>query len=160
MYFRVNSALVFGLLLSIRSLTLAAQASDQANIIHALDAENQSRYDHVLSFTDIEHYTVFRGNDQVHPAAEMTVRITYRKGSGKTYQILSQSGSSLVINHGLRPLLDNEKTINDPARVEHSWFTSANYEMNLRPGVTQTIDGRPCLALAIIPRHKAPNMIG
>ena len=136
-----------------------AQVPDASAIVHALDAENQSRYEHVLSFTDLEHYVVFRGDDQVHPAAEMTVRMTYRKGSGKTYQILSQSGSALVLKYGLRPLLENEETINDPARVAQSWFTPANYEMKLKPGVTQTIDGRPCVAMAITPLHKGPNMI-
>lgn len=136
------------------------QQPDASAIIRALDAENQSRYDRVVSFTDVEHYAVFRGADQVQqPAAEMTVRMTYRKGSGKSYQILSQSGSNLVINHGLRPLLENEKNLNDPARVAQSWFTSTNYEMKPKPGVTQTIDGRSCVAVAITPRYKAPNMI-
>ena len=89
----------------------------------------------------------------------MTVRMTYRKGTGKNYEVLSQSGSELVMKYGLRPLLENEKTLNDPARVAQSWFTSANYEMKRKPGVTQTVDGRPCVALAITPLHKAPNMI-
>lgn len=136
-----------------------AQQPDGAAIIHDLDAANQSRYDHVLGFTDVEHYLVFRGSDDVHPAAEMTVRVTYRKGVGKSYEILSQSGSDLVIKYGLRPLLDNEKALNDPAQVAQSWFASANYDMKLKPGVTQTIGGRPCIALAITPLRKAPNMI-
>lgn len=136
-----------------------AQQPDGRAIIHGLDAANQSRYEHVLSFSDVEHYVVFRGNDDLHPAAEMTVRVTYRKGVGKSYEILSQSGSDLVIKYGLRPLLDNEKALNDPAHVAQSWFASANYDMKLKPGVMQTIDGRPCMALAITPLRKAPNMI-
>lgn len=159
MHIRPISWLVLGLPAISCLDALKPQAPDAAAIIRALDAENQSRYEHVLSFTDVEHYVVFRGDDQVHPAAEMTVRMTYRKGSGKNYEILSQSGSGLVMKYGLRPLLDNERAINDPARVGQSWFTSANYEMKLKPGVTQTIEGRPCLALAIRPLHKAPNMI-
>lgn len=138
---------------------LHGQAPDAGTIIRGLDTENQVRYDHVLGFTDVEHYSVFRGDDQAHPAAEMTVRMTYRKGTGKSYQILSQSGSALVMKYGLRPLLENEKSINDPSRVAQSWFTSANYEMKLKPGTTQAIDGRPCVALAITPLHKGPNMI-
>jgi hypothetical protein len=146
----------------VAALSAAAQPAPQpdfAAIIHDLDAANQARFENVLSFTDVEHYAVFRGSDQTHPAAEMTVRMSYKKGNGKDYAILSQSGSSLVQKYGLRPLLENEKAINDPAKVAQSWFTSANYDMRLKPGVTQTIDGRPCLALAITPRHKAPNMI-
>ena len=141
------------------STALTAQRPDAAAILRDLDAANQARYDHVLSFTDVEHYTVFRGKDQAHPAAEMTVRTTYEKGIGKSYAILAQSGSELVLKFGLRPLLENEKAINDPANVAQSWFTSANYEMHLKPGVSQVIDGRICLALAMTPRRKAPNMI-
>ena len=136
-----------------------AQQPDLAAILRDLDTANQSRFDNVLSFTDVEHYTVFRGDDQTHPAAEMAVRTTYTKGIGKNYAILSQSGSSLIQKVALQPLLDSEKTINDPARVARSWFTSSNYEMKLTPEDRQIIDGRSCLALAIKPRHKAPNMI-
>jgi hypothetical protein len=155
----VSRVLAIGFLASLAAAPLHARQPDAEAIIHALDAENQSRFENVLSFTDVEHYAVFRGDDQQHPAAEMTVRMTYKKGSGKTYEILSQSGSALVMKYGLRPLLDNEKAINDPARVAESWFTSANYDMKLKPGVTQTIDGRPCIALAITPRRKATNMV-
>jgi hypothetical protein len=85
--------------------------------------------------------------------------MTYKKGSGKDYVILSKSSSSLIQKVGLQPLLDNEKAINNPAKVVQSWFTSANYEMHFKPGVTQTIDGRICLAFAITPHRKAPDMI-
>ncbi len=141
------------------SVALPAQQPDPVAIIRDLDANNQARFDNVLSFTDIEHYAVFRGSDQAHPAAEMTVKMTCRKGIGKDYVILSKSGSSLIQKVGLQPLLENERAINGPAKVAQSWFTSANYEMHLKPGVTQSIDGRACMALSITPRHKAPNMI-
>jgi hypothetical protein len=141
------------------SFALPAQQPDPVAIIRDLDANNQARFDNVLSFTDIEHYAVFRGSDQAHPAAEMTVKMTYRKGIGKDYSILSKSGSSLIQKVGLQPLLDNERAINDPAKVAQSWFTSANYEMHLKPGVTQSIGSRACMALSITPLHKASNMI-
>lgn len=147
------------LALTLFTVALTAQQTDAAVIIRDLDSANQARYDHVLSFTDVEHYVVFRGKGKAHPAAEMTVRTTYRKGIGKSYAILAQSGSELVLKYGLRPLLENEKAINDPATVSQSWFTSANYEMHLKPGVSQVIDGRTCVALAITPHHKAPNLI-
>ena len=142
-------------------ISAAAQPSRQSAsaVIRDLDAANQARFDNVLSFTDVEHYAVFRGGDQAHPAAEMTVKTTYKKGSGKDYVILSRSGSSLIQKVGLQPLLDNEKAINNPAKVAQSWFTSANYEMHLKPGVTQSIDGHLCVALSVTPRHKAPNMV-
>ncbi len=151
--------LVIGLVAFVAGQAVCAQQPDEAAIIHDLDAANRSRFENVLGFTDVEHYAVFRGKNQLHPAAEMTVRATYKKGIGKTYEVLSQSGSSLIQKFGLHPLIDNEKAINDPAKVAQSWFTSANYLMQLKPGVTQVIDGRNCLAIAITPRHPASNMI-
>ena len=141
------------------AICLGGQQSAEVAIVHALDDENEARCANVQSFTDQEHSVVYRGNDEVHPAAEMTVRMTYRKGTGKAYEITAQSGSALVLRYGLLPLLENEKAVNDPARVRQSWFVSANYEMKLKPGVTQNIDGRPSVALAITPLRKAPNMI-
>ena len=137
----------------------SGQDAQSAAIVSRIDAAAQSRYQHVLGFTDTENYAIYRGNDEVHPAASMVVKTTYRKGEGKSYAILSESGSGLLLRFGLRPLLENEKEINIPGNVEKSWFTSANYEMKLKPGVSQRIDGRDCLAIAMTPRRKAPNMI-
>ncbi len=132
---------------------------DPATVIRQIDVANHARYDNVLAYTDTERYSVFRGKDQTHPSAEMIVKITYKKGVGKTYTILSQSGSEVIHKFALLPLLDHEKQINDPAIVEKSWFTSTNYEMKLKPDATRNIDGRDCIALAINPKRKAPNMI-
>jgi hypothetical protein len=132
---------------------------DAAAIIHGIDTAVQSRTENVLGFTDIEHYAVYRGSDQTHPAAEMTVRFTYKKGIGKTYAILSQSGSDLVLKFGLHPLLENDVNINDPAKIGQSLFISANFEMKLKSGGAQSLDGRTCYALDITPRRDAPNMI-
>ncbi|MFP5204537.1 MAG: hypothetical protein ACLGP3_09155 [Acidobacteriota bacterium] len=136
-----------------------AQPSDEARVIRLVDAAVQSRVENVLAFTDIEHYAVYRGKDQTHPVAEMTVRDTYTKGSGKTYTILSQSGSSIVQKLGLQPLLENETRINQPANVASSWFTSANFAMKLQAGGPRQLNGRACYVLAIAPRQKAPNLI-
>ena len=89
----------------------------------------------------------------------MTARDSYTKGIGKTYTVLAQTGSALVQRFGLRPLIENQEQINKPGNVNRSWFISANYEMQLKPGGTGRINGRTCYALAITPKEKAPNMI-
>ncbi len=135
-----------------------AQQEDPAILIHRIDAANQARYDNVTGFADTEHYIVLRGDDP-HPAAEMTVRVTYRKGEGKSYEVRSQSGSGLIQRFALEPLLKNEKELNQPDRIQASWFTSANYEMHPHPGPPRQINGRFCVVVDIAPRHKAANMI-
>jgi hypothetical protein len=136
-----------------------AQQPDAAAVIRGIDASVQIRYENVLGFTAIEHYAVFRGQDETHPAAEMTVKDIYRKGAGKTYEIQSRSGSSLILHFGLQPLLDNEQEINLPGNVEKSWFTSANYDMKPQLGASVKVDGRDCVAVAVTARRAAPNTI-
>lgn len=154
----VARLLAIACLACLAALTPAQQPSE-ASFIRNIDTAVQTRYDRVLGFTDVEHYSVFRGSDQTHPAAEMTVRVTYRKGVGKSYQILSQSGSKIIQSFGLQPLLEHEKAINHPGQVRQSWFTSENYVMKLNPGPPSLVNGHPCLAVSIKPRHKAPNMV-
>jgi len=139
--------------------TAMGQQPDSATIIRHIDTAIQIRFESVLGFTDTEHYAVYRGKDETNPAAEMTVKTTYRKGIGKSYTVVSQSGSELVQKFGLKPLLDNEKSINEPDKVAQSWFTSANYEMHVKPGGTERTNGRDCFQVALMPRRKAPNMI-
>jgi outer membrane lipoprotein-sorting protein len=135
------------------------QEHDPAAVIRRVDAAVAARFENILGFTDVEHYVVYRGDDQVHPAAEMTVRDTYKKGVGKTYTVISQSGSSILLHFGLKPLLENEQTINQPGNVEKSWFNSANYVMKLNSAAVQKLNGRDCFALDIKPKEVAPNLI-
>ena len=137
---------------------VCAQQPDQAAVIRQVDAAVMARVNAIKGYTVTEHYSVFHGTDEVHPVAEMTVKTTYRRETGKSYQILSQSGSVLVRRLGLDPLLEREKEINLPDNVSQAWITSANYNMQLKPG-TQMLDGRACLEFAISPKRKATNLI-
>jgi hypothetical protein len=132
---------------------------DESSVTHGVDAAVKSRLDAIAEYTVTEHYAVFRNNDETHPAAEMTVKTVYQRETGKSYTILSESGSELIRKFVLHSILENEKRINQPGNREASWFTSANYEMKLRPGGIQRIDGRDCFALSINPKQKAPNLI-
>jgi len=141
------------------AMSATAQQPDQATVIHNIDAAVAARVDNILGFTDVEHYSVYRSGDETHPVAEMTVRDTYKKGAGKQFTELSENGSGLILHFGLKPLINNDVTINLPGNVEKSWFTSANYDMKLKPGGIQRLNGRDCYVLAITPRAVASNLI-
>ncbi len=89
----------------------------------------------------------------------MTVKDTLHEGCRQNLQFLSESGSSILLHFGLKPLLDNEQTINHPGNVEKSWFNSANYNMKLNSAAIQKLNGRDCFALDIKPKEQAPNLI-
>ena len=135
-----------------------AQQPDQGAVIRQVDAAVRSRVNAIAGYTAMEHYAVYRGKDETHPAAEITVKMTYRRETGKSYQVLSESGSALLRRLVLDPILEREGEINRPGKVEQAWIVSANYDMTLKPG-PQKLDGRMCLVLAINPRRKAPNLI-
>lgn len=135
------------------------QESDPNAVIRGIDAAVMTRVNSIAGYTVNEHYAVYRGDDSTHAVADMVVKTTYRKETGKSYAVVSESGSTLIRKFGLDTILENEKEINLPGNVEHSWITSANYAMTLKPGGIQHLDGRDCLVLSINPRRKAPNLI-
>jgi outer membrane lipoprotein-sorting protein len=140
-------------------MAVAAEQIDSAAILQKIDAAVKARVDGIEGYSDTEHYAVFRNNDEIHPVAEMTVKTTYKRETGKSYQILSESGSPLMRNLVLHAILDNEQHINMPGVREGSWVTTANYEMQVKPGGIQKVNGRDCVALVLKPRRRAPYLL-
>jgi hypothetical protein len=154
-----GATLCCALLIGMNAARVLSQQIDNATAIRGIDAAVKARIDHLAGYTDTEHYKVFRGKDETHPAAEMVVKTTYRAESGKNYQVLSHSGSGVLYKFLLQPMLASETDINNPAKVAASLIVSANYDMQLKPGGPVEQDGRTCWALSIDPRRKAPNLI-
>ena len=153
-----RTVVIIGILMLLRA-PAPTQQPNSAAVIRSVDAAVASRSENVLGFTDVEHLAVYRGSDETQPAAEMTVLDTYKRGVGKEFTVISQSGSAILLRFGLNPFLDSDHTINQPGNVEKSWFISANYLMTLKAGGVQKLDGRDCFALDIKPKAQAPNLI-
>lgn len=148
---------LFGIAAVLAIAAARAQAGDP--VYQQIDAAVQQRVENVSGFTDIEKYDVYRGQDETHPAAEITVKMTYRRGEGRSYRILSQSGSDLIRKFGLIPLLNAESRLSEPGTLEHTWFTTTNYEMKLKSSQPEPLNGRQCYVLTIAPRHKGPSAL-
>ena len=133
----------------------AQQLPDITTIVRGVDASVKNRIDRLAAYTVTEHYAVFRGRDDVHPAAEMVVKTTYRKQSGKSYQVLSQRGSAIWRREVLGTLLENEKKMSLPGNLETALINSANYEMRLDQNSIQSLNGRDCLVLDITPKRES-----
>jgi len=144
---------------SLATIMVPAQQLDTASAIYKVDRAAKARLENIEGYSVTEHYAVYRNKDEIHPVAEMTVMTTYRKDSGKSYTIVSQSGSDIVRNLVLGSILDNEKLLSRPGTREGAWITSANYEMTLKPGGTQRLDGRDCLVVTLMPKRKASYLI-
>jgi outer membrane lipoprotein-sorting protein len=148
--------LLVTLLLSLLGgVCVSAQVPDLPTIVRGIDNAVKERLDRLASYTVTEHYAVFRGHDESKPAAEMLVKTTYSKETGKSYEIVSQSGSLLWRNEVLKTLLENEQRMSHPGNVETALINSSNYDMKLNMDAAQTLNGRQCLLLDITPRRKS-----
>lgn len=152
---RVLLALAF-VSISARAPIHSAAQDSTASLIHSVDQAVQARDQAVLAYTVREHYIMFRGHDEQHPAAEMTVQTSYHKGVGKTYTILSESGSA-ILRKVFASILENEEKINQPANRSAALLNSRNYAMT--PRKEETVDGRDCIAIDLKPRHASPFLI-
>ena len=137
----------------------AGQQVDNAAIIQKIDAAVKARVDGIAGYTDTEYYAVFRSGDETHPVAEMTVKTTYRRDTGKSYAILSESGSAVIRNLVLHAILENEQQINSPASGRDRGLPLPTMKCKLKPGGIQKVDGRDCVALDLTPRRKAPYLV-
>jgi len=142
---------ILGLFLaSLLGAPLLSQTTE-ADVIRGIDASVAAREETLLGYSVTEHYSVFRNQDKVHPAAEMTVKTTYQKDKGKSYEILNQSGSEIILKQVLGRVLESERTATEPANRATALITSANYNMHVKG--SEVVEGRNCIALAIAPRH-------
>ncbi len=138
------------------ALASYSQIPDEA-VIHGIDSSVTSREQNLISYTVTEHYSVFRNQDKtqdkVQPAAQMTLKSTYQKDHGKSFAILNQSGSELLLKQVLGRVLDSERTVTQPANRGSALITSANYTMHVKG--REVVDGRNCISLSIAPRQSA-----
>jgi hypothetical protein len=132
-----------------------AQPSEAA-VIYGIDASVTARDENLLSYMVTEHYSVFRGQNKAHPAAEMTVKTSYQKGKGKTYAILSESGSELIRKQLLGRVLESERVATLPSNRTTAVITTANYTMHVKGN--EVVGGRNCIQLAISPRRTSPYL--
>ena len=139
-------------------LPAQSPAIDDAAVIRGVDESVKARMQDVAGYTVTEHYAVFRGQDETHPAAEMLVKTAYTKGAGKNFTILSQSGSALLRNEMLGTLLNNEKKMSEPGNVGTALVDSENYQMKLAPNGHQQLDGRDCLVIELTPKRNSPYL--
>jgi hypothetical protein len=141
------------LLFSAKAFT---QPSDSKQMIGKIDASVAGRDENLLGYTVTEVYRVYRGADKRHPAAEMTVKTTYRKESGKSYVILTQSGSELLLKEVLGRVLDSERLMTQPANRAQAVLTTANYSMTVKGD--DVVDRRTCKVVTIVPRRSSPYL--
>jgi len=116
-------------------------------IVQQMQQRNLARKEELKHFHDLRHYHVEYRGYSARVSATMDVEVTYDASSGKTFRILSQSGSKLLFKHVLKRLIQSEE---EAGREQKSTaLTPANYSFQLAGN--DTIQGRPAYILHVEP---------
>jgi hypothetical protein len=101
-----------------------ADAASPTEIVWLMVARNATRAQELKYFTALRHYHLdFRGLGR-SMAADMHVQVTYIAGSGKSFRIVDESGSRLLLDHVLTKLLETEQA---DSRQQKAALTPFNY---------------------------------
>lgn len=99
----------------------------------------------------IRHYQVKYKGFGTQIAAEMEVAVTFDKRSGKSFKIVSQSGSKLLCDKVLKRAVDSE--VEASRDKSATALNAANYRFELAG--TGQVDGRPAYNLRVEPLKKS-----
>ena len=107
-----------------QSVTNSAPPIPPADIIQRMVSQNQIRAEHLKCYTAERHYHI-----DVHElgkalSADMHAQVTYTADAGKTFRVVDQSGSHILLDRVLLKLLDTEQ---DDSRQKGSALTPSNY---------------------------------
>jgi hypothetical protein len=127
----------------------AGPSATPDEIVRRMVEQNEIRAAHLKYFSSPRHYHVeFHGMSH-SMAADMHVQATYIAGSGKTFQVIDQSGSHLLLNHVLKKLLDTER---DDSQQHESALTPLNYTFKFE--TTATEHGQQFYVFTVEPKAK------
>jgi hypothetical protein len=152
---RLRNALLHGILLvSITSLLppemRAGDGEDMPSVDQIVDRmrEHEAHQSKQLKhYEAVRHYYVQYKGFATTLAANMTVEVNYDEASGKSFRILSQSGSKLLCDKVLKRAVESEKEASQDR--QSTALTSANYHFRLTG--TEWLEGRPTYILHVDP---------
>jgi hypothetical protein len=129
----------------------------QSDVIKGVDQAANWREKNLSGYTVRETYSLYRRSD-TSPLSEVVVETTYDREYGKTYRVVSESGSTAgkVV---LRNILKSERQLSKPENREHILITSENYEMSVPNLQEQELNGRKCLIVYIKARKRSPYLL-
>jgi outer membrane lipoprotein-sorting protein len=135
---------------------LAAESGDApppalsvGEIVAKLTARNAERAARLRSYHGTRLYAVDYRGFPGDRSASMVVNVSY-EAPQKTFTIVSEEGSKLLLKRVLRKLVESEQEA-DQARRDTA-LTESNYRFKLLG--TETVDGRRCYLLDVDPKRK------
>lgn len=133
------------------STTASTSALSVGQIVEQMQLHDQARNRELLRYRSLRHYAVDYRGFFTDVAATMDVEVNYDKVSGKSLQIVRQSGSGFLIDKVLKHAVDSE--IEASRNNASTALTPANYRFNLIG--SEIVADRPSYVLHVEPLHES-----
>jgi len=127
--------------------TLPAARLNSAQIVAEMQIRNQMRSRELRDYQSLRHYVVEYHGYGAKISARMAVEVTYNSASGKSFRIVSQSGSPFLCDKVLKRAVDSEEEASRDK--ESTALTTANYRFQLDS--VESLNGRPAYVLDVDP---------
>jgi hypothetical protein len=122
-------------------------ALTSAQVVEQMQRHNLVRTDGLRHYKAMRHYQVDYKGFGTGFGAKMEVEVSYDAPSAKTFRIVSQSGSKILIDKVLKRLLATEKEASQQQSA--TALTPANYTFKLNG--MESVAGRPAYMLSVEP---------
>ncbi len=118
-----------------------------AQIVDQMAVHNRARNDTLKHYQSLRHYTVDYHGFPASASATMDVEAAYDANSGKSFRIVSESGSKFLCDKVLKRAVDGEEEASHDK--SSTALTNANYKFQLLG--SETLAGRPTYVLDVVP---------
>jgi hypothetical protein len=155
MFFRWRSGVIcaFSLFLAItgawgekvEAASTAPPTCDQ--VVEQMIARSKWRAEELKQYHAVRHYQVEYRGFAAAIAARMEVEANFDAATGKSFHIVSQSGSKFLAEKVLKRAVDSEKEAQQDKAA--TALTPANYRFHLAG--SESVDGRPAFVLDVEP---------
>ena len=127
--------------------TAAPLALTPAQIVERMQHHNQTQTSELKEYKALRHYVAEYRGFSTKIEGKMDVEVSYGAATGKSFRIVSESGSHLLCEKVLRRAVDSEK---EAAQDQGSTaLTQANYRFRLAG--SESVAGRPAYILDVEP---------
>jgi hypothetical protein len=116
-------------------------------ILQSMERHDRIQAEELKHYQAVRHYQVEYRGFGTSVAAKMEVEVDFDASSGKSFHILSQSGSKLLCQKVLKKAVDSEEEASK--NKEANALTAANYKFQLLG--TESLNGRPAYVLSVAP---------
>ncbi|MGA2650389.1 MAG: sigma-E factor regulatory protein RseB domain-containing protein [Terracidiphilus sp.] len=126
---------------------IPAPSLNTTQIVERMQRHNQDQTNQLKQYKALRHYKVEYQGFPANATAKMDVEVEYDASSGKSFRIVSESGSKFLSDKVLKRAVDSEKEASQDKGL--TALSQANYRFHLAG--TENVAGRPAYMLVVEP---------